>query len=246
MPLIASIAANCVWQSVILQTHTSSPAPTGLQHFVIGYSLGPRAHVSRVPLVYSHRSYFICTLGKRSDCDTKTNQFEDTSWERKSITLQFLNGGMDHVVLFYNTSFLFTLKRITVSPYQGSDNADDQTTLPDVKASFDYTRIVDYNRNLTSYDFTCTLAHFTILDREYWQTGSVGIEACNYLWVMAGAEQTISLLLITVTQTLIDSSRVKASMEGFCQTDTAFFSIVSLWYWLLWYTLNKYFNILVY
>lgn len=37
----------------------------------------------------------------------------------------------------------------------------------------EYMRIVDYNINLTSYDFTCTLAHFAILDRAYWQTGSV-------------------------------------------------------------------------
>lgn len=60
-------------------TRRGSPPPTGLQHLVISYSLGLGAHVSSAPLAYSRHPYFICTLGKWSDCDTKTNQFVETS-----------------------------------------------------------------------------------------------------------------------------------------------------------------------
>lgn len=53
------------------------------QHLVISYSLGLGAHVSSAPLAYSRHPYFICTLGKWSDCDTKTNQFVETSGGKK-------------------------------------------------------------------------------------------------------------------------------------------------------------------
>lgn len=42
------------------------------------------AHVSSLPLVYSHHPHLISTLTKRTDCATKKNQFVE-SWRKKKI-----------------------------------------------------------------------------------------------------------------------------------------------------------------
>lgn len=93
-------------------TRRGSPPPTGLQHLVISYSLGLGAHVSSAPLAYSRHPYFICTLGKWSDCDTKTNQFVETSGGKKSSPLfRFPNGGCIMLFFSHKASFLLTSKK---------------------------------------------------------------------------------------------------------------------------------------
>lgn len=93
-------------------TRRGSPPPTGLQHLVISYSLGLGAHASSAPLAYSRHPYFICTLGKWSDCDTKTNQFVETSGgEKIQPPLQVPEWRMNMLFFSHKASFLLTSKK---------------------------------------------------------------------------------------------------------------------------------------